>query len=138
MKKVNRFLQSNPDPCENPNPGGAVEFIKYQLEPVVEYFLYVVGIFVIVGGALNSLHTGWKDRKTKENMDEILTHMRIRMSETVTLGLTFILGAEVVKTFRVPNLYQLIKVALLVLLRQLITYFLDKDVVRLKKQYPDL
>jgi hypothetical protein len=35
-------------------------------------------------------------------------------------------------------MYQLLKVALLVLLRQLITHFLDKDVSRLKKEYPGL
>ena len=119
------------------NEGEVIDFIKYKLEPLFEYSLYTVGIVIIVFGAFNALLTGYKERGDKTH-DEILAYMRIRLSESITLGLTYILGAEVIKTFRVPNIYQLIKIALLVLLRQLITYFLDRDVARLKMEYPHL
>ena len=114
-----------------------VNFIKFKLEPFFEYSLYILAMIVIVLGAIDAVVVGWRSRKGK-TMDETLAYMRIRLSETITLGLTFILAAEVIKTFRVPNMYQLLKVTLLVLLRQLITYFLDGDVSRLKKEYPGL
>jgi uncharacterized membrane protein len=114
-------------------------FVKFKMEPFFEYVLYVLGILIIIAGAINSLIIGYQEMKSKKrSQDEIFTLMRIRLSETISLGLTFILGAEVIKTFRVPNMYQLIKVALLVFLRQLITYFLDKDVSHLRTEFPGL
>jgi len=134
MEGVHTFMS------EDLNSGGEgeiVNFVKYNLEPFFEYGLYVLAMIVIILGAVDAIVIGWGSRKGKST-DETLAHMRIRLSETITLGLTFILAAEVIKTFRVPNMYQLLKVALLVLLRQLITHFLDKDVSRLKQEYPGL
>ena len=114
-----------------------INFIKYKIEPFFEYALYFMGMLAIILGAINAIVVGWRTRREK-TQDESLAYMRIRLSETIALGLTFILAAEVIKTFRVPNIYQLFKVALLVLLRQMITYFLDKEVSRLKQEYPGL
>ena len=118
------------------------DFIRFKMEPFFEYVLYVLGILIIIIGAIMVIVTGANEmrekRARKKTPDEILTLMRIRLSEYLSLGLTFILGAEVIKTFRVPNMYQLIKVALLVLLRQLITFFLDKDVAHLRREFPTL
>ena len=138
MGKVDKFLRIDHAPVENES--GTVRFIKYKVEPFFEYTLYLLGILIIVIGAFNSIYIGLKEHLHDSDMspDEILAYMRIRLSESISLGLTFILGAEVVKTFRVPNIYQLIKVALLVLLRQMITVFLDKDVSKLRIEYPNL
>ena len=112
--------------------------VKYQIEPVLEYGLYLMGITTIILGAIMAVVTGAQDIRKKRSISESLTHMRVHLSQSLTLSLTFILGAEILKTFRVPNLFQLIKVMGVVLLRQLITYFLDKDVLRLRKEFPDL
>ena len=118
--------------------GEFVQFIKFKMEPFFEYLLYVLGILVIVAGAINAIISGISAKKKKQSQDEIFTLVRIRLSETISLGLTFILCAEVIKTFRVPNMYQLLKIVLLVLLRQLITYFLDREVIKLRKEFPNL
>ena len=136
MDQIHNILKNDPGPMDDES--GMVEFVKYRVEPFIEYTLYIMGMLIIMFGAINALYVGMKERDGDKSADEILAYMRIRLSETITLGLTFILGAEVVKTFRVPNIYQLIKVALLVLLRQLITSFLDKDVARLRVEFPDL
>lgn len=112
-----------------------VNFIKFSVEPFVEYTLYVIGMTTIVVGVVTSIATGFRTLD-RMDFDERTTEMRIQLSESIALGLTFILGAEVVKSFRIPTLYQLLRVSLLVLLRQLITYFLDKDVQRLRSQFP--
>jgi len=138
---VRDFLTKDLTVDENVPKGAqpVADFIRFKMEPFFEYVLYVLGILIIIVGAIMAIYTGIKEtRGNKKTQDEILTLMRIRVSENISLGLTFILGAEVIKTFRVPNMYQLIKVALLVLLRQLITYFLDKDVAHLRKEFPNL
>lgn len=137
--QLKKFLYDNPDNSGTDSTNGLINFIKYKAEPVIEYSLYVLGISTIILGTIVAITVGIKDKtKKKFSTDETIADMRITMSEFIALGLTFILGAEVVKTFRVPNMYQLIKVTMLVLLRQLITYFLDKDVNRLRKEYPRL
>ena len=132
MSNKNILTNTQDDTIEN----SFTDFVKFKLEPVIEYFLYIVGMIVILLGSLSSIYLYLKDKKeNKEKVDRIIADMRIRLAESISLGLTFILGAEVVKTFRVPNFYQLIKITVLVILRQLITYFLDKDVERLKNMY---
>ena len=115
--------------------GKLTQIFKYQIEPIIENLLYLVGIVIILVGSIDSIRRGIiEEKKGEKSTDKILTDIRIELSETLTLALTFILGAEIVKSFRVPNIYQLIKITVLVLLRQLITFFLDKDVERLKKR----
>lgn len=139
MDKVRSFL------FENHNGYGAPpdtldkiqHTIKYKVEPFFEYTLNILGVCIVVGGAVASLVTGFRDAQKKKSWDVIASRMRVHMSQAITLALTFILGAEVMKTFRVTNMYQVLKVTALVILRQLITYFLDKDVERLKSESTD-
>lgn len=136
MDALHKILTTDPTDSGT-KPSGAVGFIRFTLEPLVEYALYTIGMLTIVVGTIIAIATGIKEwREGKLNFDERTSKMRIQLSEIIALGLTFILGAEVVKTFRIPTLFQLIKVSLLVLLRQMITYFLDKDVARLRKEFP--
>ena len=116
------------------NQNKAVSFFKYTLEPFISYALYFIAIIIIVWGVVQTMVVGAKDAMDKtKTQEQIIADMRIALSENIALALTFILAAEVMNTFRVPNLFQLIKVALIVLLRELITYFLDAEVERLKK-----
>ena len=138
MDKVQQILMADPS-TDTDTSSPIVSFIRFKVEPVVEYSLYTIGLLTIVIGTIVAIYTGleqWKDKSL--TYDERTSLIRIKLSETIALALTFILGAEVVKTFRIPTMFQLIKVSLLVLLRQLITYFLDKDVERLRKQFPKL
>jgi len=141
MDRLQQILTSSSDPCEKQNADGVIGFIRFRLEPVVEYFLYIVGMLIILVGAVEVLVVGVKNllsKQTKWTREEIIMRMRIRFSELITLGLTFILGAEVVRMFRIPNLIQLFRVTLIILLRQLISLFLDKDVQRLRKEFPNI
>ena len=92
----------------------------YIIHCLLEYTLYGIGIATIVVRTFISIKTGIQElRKKNLTFDEITSKMRIQLSETIALGLTFILGAEVVKTFRIPTLFQLLKVSLLVILKNL-------------------
>lgn len=105
---------------------------------MLEYLLYVVGMATILLGAGGAIWTGITQKTKGRSAGQALTLARVHLSQSLTLALTFILGAEILKTFRVPNIFQLIKVTLLVLLRQLITYFLDKDVLRLRGEFRNM
>ena len=129
---MDKLTYSEPEPISP-----IIKFIRFKIEPTIEYTLYGIGMATIVVGTFLSIKTGIQEWREKNlTFDEITSKMRIQLSETISLGLTFILGAEVVKTFRIPTLFQLLKVSLLVILSQMITYFLDKDVLRLRKEFP--
>jgi uncharacterized membrane protein len=143
MDKLHKVLTTDPTAAANQadtqNTSPVVNFIRFKMEPIIEYSLYTVGMLTIVIGTIVAVSTGINNWRTKKlTFDERTSLMRIQLSEAIALGLTFILGAEVVKTFRISNFMQVLRVVALVLVRQLITYFLDKDVARLRKQFPGI
>ena len=107
--------------------------LNIQNTPILELLLYIFGLIVIVVSTITAIIKSINKLTdpTKLNEEE-LSVLRIYLSESYTLALTFILGAEIIKTFRIPNNYQLIRTTLLVLLRQLIVHFLDSDVIKLR------
>ncbi len=114
-----------------PTPSGPVGRVAV----FAEQGLYAVTIAVIVLGALQALGVWAVAAARREGSPpEQMDRARLQLSSSMTLGLTFFVGAEIVKTFRVPRWPQLVKVVLLILIRQLLTYFLDSDTARLKAQ----
>ena len=115
----------------------AGRYLRGVVAPNIESALYIIAIIVIGVGCIRSLQLAWMNRK-KASFGHLYAMIRTNLSETLILSLTFILGAEIIKTFRIPNLYQIIKVSILVVLRQMIVYFLDQDVSHLHRVYPGL
>ena len=114
-------------------------FLRCKISKVMEECLYFIGIIIIAIGTIDTIIMKIKYiNKHKDLNEHILTTMRIYMSEYLTLSLTFFLGAEIIKTFRVPNFYQLFKVFALIILKELITFFLDRNLIFLKKFQRDL
>jgi len=137
--QLHQILSDVPESIAPENNSPMVNLIRFRLEPFIEYSLYTIGMLTIVIGAVNAIIIGVRElREKKLTYDERTSKMRIQLSESIALGITFILGAEVVKSFRIPTFMQLIKVSILVLLRQLITYFLDQDVARLRAEFPNI
>ena len=58
---------------------------------------------------------------------------RIRLGDSINLGLTFLLASDIVKTIRIPSYYQLGRVVILVLIREFVTYYLDRELRELRK-----
>jgi uncharacterized membrane protein len=136
---MNLITKDHDSSTSNGKNSKIVNFIRFKFEPVIEFSLYTIGMLTIFIGSIMVVETDVRDWKEgKLTFDERTSKMRIQLSEIIALALTFILGAEVVKSFRIPTLFQLLKVSLLVLLRQLITYFLDSDVTRLRKEFPTI
>ena len=109
-------------------------YYRDRLSPFLETTFYMIGILVIIYGAIDTFIFIYNNY-TRENVnyEYFVWDIRIRLSSSFTLALTYILGAEIIKTFRIPNIEQLIKITALLLVRQLITYFLDNDVHNLRK-----
>ena len=134
---VNLIFSTGKENKESKVDNVASKYLRGVVTPNIETALHIIAIIVIVVGCVRSLQLAWINRK-KASFGHIYAMIRTNLSETLILSLTFILGAEIIKTLRIPSLYQIIKVSVLVVLRQMIVYFLDQDVSHLHKVYPSL
>ncbi len=104
------------------------------LSASAETALYGVTVIVIVLGAGKALFDGAREAcKGEGSYLEHLNLVRLQLSGALSLGLTFLVGAEIVKTFRVPHWQQLVKVVILIMIRQLVTWSLDSDAEKIQK-----
>lgn len=111
---------------------GVQTFVQSTLEPWFENILYFGAMLVVIIGAIDTIMLYFREEGKKQT-DDIIADMRIQFSEAIALSLTFVLAAEVVKTIRVPTMQQVVRISIIVLLRQFIAYFLDKDIERLRR-----
>ena len=59
---------------------------------------------------------------------------RINLAESFTLALSFILGIEILKLYYIKSYKQLSYVVILLVLKLVINYFLDKEIVHSQNQ----
>jgi uncharacterized membrane protein len=102
---------------------------------VAEHVLYGVTMLVIVLGATCTIWHGISEACRGEGTaDEQMDRMRLELSGALSLALTFFVAAEIIKTFRVPHWKQLLKVVVLILIRQLLTWSLDAETEKLQRR----
>ncbi len=88
----------------------------------------ILTIGIIKSGILLKNFATELGRKSEKSM--ILA--RMQLSESILLGLSFILSSDVVRSIRIPDLRQLLRLGLIIGIRQLLTYYLDKEHRELK------
>lgn len=94
-----------------------------------------ITILVILLGVTRSIWDGVSEACHRESShNEQMDLVRLEVSSSLSLGLTFFVGAEIIKTFRVPNWQQLLKIVVLILIRQLLTWSLDSETEKLQKR----
>jgi uncharacterized membrane protein len=95
---------------------------------VVEKGFQVLTVIIMVLGALSALCEGAAVSKEK------IYHVRLKFSSTLGLALTFLIASEIIKTFRIAHWSQLLKIMLLLLIRQLLLWSLDADSEKIEKR----
>lgn len=91
----------------------------------------IIGVFVIVCGAIRSafqLITGFIGRDFDTN------YIRLQFGNSVILGLEFMVGADIVGSLIEPDYYNLGLLGILVLIRTILSYFLNLELQALTPQ----
>lgn len=96
--------------------------------------LAVIGALVIMYGAifatyhfiLDLLHIRHEDAR-KLNVD----HVRIEFGRNIVLGLEFFVAADIIQTVIVPDYYEIGLLGALVIIRTVLSFFLNKEIVKL-------
>ncbi len=105
-----------------------------QLDVVLLYikeFIACIGIIVIAYGALRSaiiLISGFF------NHDIDINYIRLQFGDSVILGLEFMVGADIIGSLVEPDYYNLGLLAIIVLIRTVLSYFLNQELMALTPQ----
>lgn len=134
IMNVIKNIGGNEINCDNKFDNEFTKFTKCKIEPIIESIFYFIGIFIIISSAFYSIYLYFYNKKNNKDQEDIVIDMRIAISNGIGLGLAFILCGEIIKTYRIPNIIQLIKITTIVLLRQLIVYFADTEIKDLKNR----
>lgn len=95
----------------------------------IEILVYFLTIIMLFSTLSKSFIKYFKDEQDINNMIKI----RIVMGESIGLALTFILAVEILKIYYIRNYTQLIIISSLVVLKLIITFFLQKETDNYKK-----
>ncbi len=106
---------------------------------LILFLIYIENLFDFIGViilTIGIIKTGFLLKNFTMELgvesEKSMIMSRMEISESILLGLSFILAADVVKSIRLPDLSQLIRLAVLIGIRQLLTYYLDKEHKELK------
>lgn len=134
MKFLTRYILIDPLEKGSANP------ILVLFMRIVEIISSIIAVIIMLIGVIEAaiyLGKSFDSRHKIYYIDHVKTNdviqARIKLGDTINLGLTFILAADIVKTIRIPNYYQLGRVVVLVLIREFVTYYLDKELKELRK-----
>jgi Predicted membrane protein len=102
-----------------------------------QWLLYIrecismIGVMVIVGGAIRSLYQ-LVMLTIKQAFD--INYIRLEFGNSVILGLEFMVGADIIGSLVAPDYYNLGLLAIIVVVRTILSYFLTMELQSLTPQ----
>ena len=110
-------------------------FLEYSnhLSIFIAYVIILVGIiegivFLIKNAVNDELNIKILDRRTNN-----IIETRIKVLNSINLGLVFIIAGDIIKTLYMPDMITLIKVVSLIGVREILSVFTHKEIEYLKK-----
>lgn len=99
--------------------------------PYIKEFISAIGVIVITFGALRSVY-----QLTMLIIHETfkINFIKLEFGNSIILGLEFMVGADIVGSLVEPNYYNLGLLAILVLIRTILSYFLNIELAALTPQ----
>ncbi len=90
----------------------------------IRAFIRAIGVVVICLGAIRSLYQLFM-LLGYEKFDS--NYIRLKFGDTVILGLEFMVGADIIGSLVSPNYYNLGLLAIIVLIRTVLSFFLSME-----------
>jgi uncharacterized membrane protein len=93
--------------------------------------LDITGVIIIVIGAVGALRRyflGLLGKAPSLGVDQI----RLDLGRTIVLAVEFMLGADIIKTIMTPDYYEIGMLGALVIIRTVLTYFLNQELEQLQ------
>ena len=100
-----------------------LETLSATIVPIIAYVLEAMGVFIITFGAVKAFSK--YARKFSDFTDDAI---KLEFAKSLSLGLEFKLGAEILKTLMIRTLDELIILASIVVLRVVLTFVIHWEI----------
>ncbi len=98
---------------------------------IVAFLFQLGGILALIAGTITALVRFFYAMRKK--MKYSLDQLRLHIGQSIVLGMEFLVAGDIVKTIVTPDYYDIGMLAILVIIRTLITYFLNQELSHLNK-----
>lgn len=96
--------------------------------PYLKIFIELIGVIIIAMGALHAVYSLLLG-VMKQQLDT--NYVRFHFGNSVILGLEFMVGADIIGSLVRPNYYNVGILAIVVLIRTILSYFLNLELQHL-------
>lgn len=102
----------------------------------IQHGISFCGVLVILIGVLSALYRyiSFLFYKSDTNNPMDINEIRLRLGRVLTLGLEFIVAADLIGTTTAPDYYSVGIVASIVLIRTLLSYTLNREINAISQQ----
>ncbi len=101
------------------------------------YIAQVAAVFVIVAGMIRALYYYVKNRIKDPGDYMPVLSSRLELGYTLSLGLSFLIGASILKSSITPTWDDIGKLAAIIGIRTILNYFLSREIKSLNELLPD-
>ena len=98
----------------------------------VTNFAQIFATIVIFFGIIRALWNFFKEVFTKKGTIETLEETRLELGYSFSLGLSFLIGASILKTMVAPNWNAIGQLSVIILIRTVLNYFLTANIKNAK------
>ena len=104
----------------------------------IQHSISFCGVIIIFFGVISALwsYFSYLFLNSQSNMD--INQIRLRLGRVLTLGLEFIVAADLIGTTTAPDYYSVGIVASIVLIRTLLSYTLNREINAISQQEEQL
>lgn len=106
----------------------------HQIFIYIQYAISAIGVLIILTGVLLSLQQYVKYLITGQvGNEEAINAIRLKLGHILILGLEFIVAADLISTINTPDYYTVGMVAIIVLVRTILSYSLNRELMSINK-----
>ena len=103
---------------------------------VIKYIVSLIGILIIISGVSMAL-TQYLLSIFKPNLQDpgkTINTIRLNLGRILILGLEFIVAADLIGTITAPDYYEVGLLAIIVLIRTLLTFSINREISMINKE----
>ena len=120
-----------------------IRTIEHFLEYTHHLILFIAYVIILVGiaeGVIFLIKNAFNDKldvKVINKRTYNIIETRIKVLNSINLGIVFIIAGDIIKTLYMPNMINLFKVGVLICIREILSLFTHKEIQYLKKEKED-
>ena len=108
-------------------------FLFKALVDVIHCCLGIIGMVIVILGVVQAIKVAVRGVLNGQLSAQLYKKSRLLLCQHILFGLEFMVASDVVLTVIAYDVHQLYKLALLVLIRTVLSYFLDKELKELEQ-----